>query len=299
MQSLDETNRKVINEYKKFNEEDEKTWKGPFYFVQGADCQFGLIARYLEKKETPNWDKEIALSKKCVELINSLEPKPKFFVICGDLADAYPEPGTATIREKQVIDFHKIFGRVDKSIPVVCLCGNHDVGEQPTIEAVSTYKSDFGDDYFSFWAGGVLFICLNSQYFVDGSKILDLVKSQNEWLDEQLELSKNSKNGAVIFQHIAPFIDDPECEDTYFCLKRSVRKSLMDKWLKAGVRYVFCGHCHHNAGGMYKSLECIITTAIGGQIGGDSAGFRIVKVYDNSIKHDYYAFENVPKSVKL
>lgn len=68
----------------------EKLWEGPFYFVQGADSQFGLTERYIEKKEVYGWEKEKDLARQCVQKINSLEPKPKFFVICGDLCDAFP-----------------------------------------------------------------------------------------------------------------------------------------------------------------------------------------------------------------
>ena len=74
---------------------EERQWKGDFTFVQGADCQFGLIDRYVLKKDIPNWDKEIKLSEVAIEQINGLVPKPKFFVICGDMLDAYPYAGSA------------------------------------------------------------------------------------------------------------------------------------------------------------------------------------------------------------
>ena len=59
----------------------------------------------------------------------------------------------------------KVYSRLDKSIPLVCVCGNHDVGDKPTVATVSSYRQSFGDDYFSFWIGGVHFIVLNSQYY--------------------------------------------------------------------------------------------------------------------------------------
>ena len=68
----------------------EKTWNGPFYFIQGADCQLGLIQSYIEQNPIPGWQKEIVLTKLAVKKINAMKPKPKFFVICGDLCHAYP-----------------------------------------------------------------------------------------------------------------------------------------------------------------------------------------------------------------
>lgn len=70
--------------------ETESQWKGPFFFIQAADTQFGMIESYLEKKPNPQWDKEIALTEKAVEAVNRMEPKPRFFVVCGDLVDAMP-----------------------------------------------------------------------------------------------------------------------------------------------------------------------------------------------------------------
>lgn len=289
---------KRINEYKNFIERDEKEWKGSFYFVQGADTQFGLIERYLEKKENYGWEKEKALARKCVEKINRLKPKPKFFVLCGDLCDAYPE--WTEIRKQQEADFWNIFKDIDPSIPLVCVCGNHDVGDQPTKIAVEKYRSSFGDDYFSFWVGGVLFIVINSQYFFDDTQIPELAKEQEEWLDTQLEKSKMSRHGAVLFQHIPWFLTDPGDEkEAYFAIPYPKRKVMLEKLHKAGVRYIFAGHLHRNLIGHYKDIESVVTSAVGGQIGNDKSGFRIVKVLDKQISHTYYPFDEAPETVGL
>lgn len=72
----------------------EKEWRGPYYFVQAADIQFGLIERYLEKLPNPGWSKEIKLAEIAVDKINKLSPKPRFVAMCGDLCDEMP--GTLT-----------------------------------------------------------------------------------------------------------------------------------------------------------------------------------------------------------
>lgn len=73
--------------------EDEQQWSGPFTFIQAADTQLGLIDRYLLKIEDFNWDKEKALCRESIRRINEMKPKPKFYVICGDMLDAYPHQG--------------------------------------------------------------------------------------------------------------------------------------------------------------------------------------------------------------
>ena len=67
-------------------------------------------------------------------------------------------------------------------IILVCVCGNHDVGNRPTKDTIANYQSTFGDDYFSFWHSGVQFIVLNSQLYEDCSLTKDLALAQDNWL---------------------------------------------------------------------------------------------------------------------
>ncbi len=66
-----------------------------------------------------------------------------------------------------------------------------------------------------------------------------------------------------------------------------------------GVRTIFCGHYHRNAGGFDEEMELVVTSAIGAQLGEDKSGFRIVKVTENQIQHDYYDLDNVPWKISF
>lgn len=81
--------------YDGLSKESQSQWQGPFFFIQAADTQFGMIETYLEKKADPRWDKEIQLTRQAIAAVNKMNPKPKFFVVCGDLVDAFP--GSATL----------------------------------------------------------------------------------------------------------------------------------------------------------------------------------------------------------
>ena len=76
--------------------------------------------------------------------------------------------GYKTEQEK---DFKNILSELDPDISAVCVCGNHDVGNTPTYQSVQDYKNNFGDDYFSFWVGGVKCLVLNSQFYEDPSQV--------------------------------------------------------------------------------------------------------------------------------
>ena len=74
---------------------------------------------------------------------------------------------------------------------------------------------------------------------------------------------------------------------------------MLEKFKKAGVTKIFCGHYHRNAGGWDQDLELVVTSAIGAQIGNDGHGFRIVKVSEQTLTHAYYKLEDVPSKISI
>lgn len=277
--------------------ETESQWKGPFFFIQAADTQFGMIESYLEKKPCPRWDKEIALTEKAIEAVNQMEPKPRFFVVCGDLVDAMPGD---ELKPAQEADLKRVFSKMTSEVPLVCVCGNHDIGNQPTPASVDAYRNSFGDDYFTFWCGGVMCIVLNSQFYEDASLVQELAQEQDVWLDKQLvEAQQAGAKHVVVFQHIPWFLRKFDEDKVYFNFELEVRLRMLDKFHKAGVRAIFCGHYHRNAGGFYKDMEVVVTSAIGAQLGCDTHGLRVVKVSENKIEHQYYALDDIPRTVSL
>lgn len=269
----------------------------PFYFVQAADSQFGLIDRYILKLPEPNWDKEIALNEAFVAACNKLEPKPKFLVVCGDLVDAAP---ATEQRPAQVRDFRRIFSKLDSDIPLVCVCGNHDIGDVPTLEAIEEYKQQFGtEDYFYFVVEQVLFIVINSQVYENREHVQEYAAKHDQWLESMLDKCKLYKH-AIILEHIPWFLEEPNEEDQYFNVNRDIRLEWLRKFSQAGVRKIFCGHYHRNGGGWFDDkLELVVTSAIGAQLGDDKSGARLVKVTEQNIEHKYYSTEELPTKVEL
>ncbi|KAF2365833.1 Calcineurin-like phosphoesterase domain ApaH type, partial [Trinorchestia longiramus] len=236
------------------------------------------------------WEPEKQWSRQLVQQVNMMQPKPRFLVICGDLLDAWPET-EAEIRANQEIDFKSIFSSLE--VPCVCVCGNHDIGNQPSMESVSRYRSSFGDDFFSFWCGGVYFLVLNSQYYEDSSRVPQLAADQEAWLEDQLKkITRMKPKHAVIFQHIPLFVNDPQEKKHYFNFSEDLRQVMLDKFYDAGVRHIFSGHYHRNAGGTFKDLEMVVTSAAGVQLGDDEPGYRIVNVTETSITHQYRNLNN-------
>lgn len=144
----------------------EKEWTGPFTFVQGTDPQLGLIEKYIVKKENPRWDAEIFLVNNFIEKVNALTPLPRFVVITGDMLDTDPtSPDRMKEHKEQYTDFASCFRKLNPQIGLVCVPGNHDVGDYPTKDTIDLYRQEFGPDFFTFWVGGVQFSVLNTQYY--------------------------------------------------------------------------------------------------------------------------------------
>lgn len=99
----------------------------------------------------------------------------------------------------------------------------------------------------------------------------------------------------VVFQHIPWFLKQhDEADHSYFSLKRSLRDVWLPKLEKAGVEAIFCGHYHQNTGGLYNNMPVVVTSAIGGQLGEDKSGARIVKVFPDRIEHQYHPIQELP-----
>ena len=76
------------------------------------------------------------LCKKSVEILNNMQPRPSFFVVCGDLVDAFGDK-FPEIRARQEADLKEVYRKLDPAIPMVCVCGNHDVGNSPTPQTLA------------------------------------------------------------------------------------------------------------------------------------------------------------------
>ena len=106
-------------------------------FVVCADSQLGMTSLNEE------WETELDYCRKAVDKINSLQPRPKFVSVCGDLVDMensfyYNNPSSLkkfelqdceNIQQKQFQDFQQTFDKLHPDIAIVCLCGNHDIGK--------------------------------------------------------------------------------------------------------------------------------------------------------------------------
>lgn len=90
-------------------------------------------------------------------------------------------------RKEQFASVQESFGRTNKTIPIFIASGNHDVGNVPTNETRDIYNEEFGDEYYSFWVGGVFYIVIDTQYLFDDSMTPARSAAQQSWFNAILE----------------------------------------------------------------------------------------------------------------
>jgi len=277
-------------EFQGFTYQEEGEWQEAFFFIQMADCQLGMF------EENLSWDKEIDLLEQAVDHINRL--KPKFVIVCGDLTHAKP---FRPAYDDQVADYKRIMSRVSDDIPLVCICGNHDVGNKPKKETIQSYEKNFGSHYFSFWVGGIQCFGLNSSLFFNPKKSPEIYAEQKEWLKQELqETEKLQPKHRLVFTHHPWFIAFPDkLTLPKFEIPLERRMDMLELFVKHNVTACFAGHFHRNALGEYQGMEMITTSALGKPVGRDPSGFRIVKVFEDRIDHEYYGLEEVPEEIVI
>src|ERR1700719_1339467 len=88
-----------------------------FFFLQMSDPQCGMYTANGEfSQETANFEFAIA---------NATRLRPAFVVVCGDLINKPGDPA-------QTAEYLRIAAKLDRSIPLYSVAGNHDVGNEPT-----------------------------------------------------------------------------------------------------------------------------------------------------------------------
>jgi len=213
----------------------------PFMFAQMADTQIGMRETFGNGPK--GWEEEVRLFNDAIDELNRL--RPKFAIVCGDLIDQMPSAPNPTKRRRQIKDFKTCCER--SKVPLVCVCGNHDVGNAPSPKTIRSYRRDFGDDYFAFWVSGVKCLVLNSQLWKDDSNAKDMRRKQNEWLRAELAKPDTEEAKYVLaFCHIPPFLFEKDEPNGYFNFEKTVRKWLLDLLSHHKVRKVFCGHYHRS-----------------------------------------------------
>lgn len=255
----------------------------PYLFLQLSDPQFGMFTADRDfVQETANFEFAVAS-------VNRL--KPDFVVITGDLVN---RPGDGP----QMAEYDRIRARVDPSITVYEMPGNHDVENVPTPERLAAYTARYSRDHYVFHHKNLLGIVLNSSLIHSPDKAPEAYQAQLAWLRTELTAARASgARHIVVFQHHPWFLQAADEPDAYFNIPLARRTPLLALFREAGVRTLVSGHYHRNAVAQDAGFDAITTGAVGMPLGGSRSGLRVFRVTDQAITHRYVAFGEVPNAI--
>ena len=257
----------------------------PLFFLQLSDPQFGMCA------SDADFQQETANLEFAVTTANRL--KPAFVIVTGDLINKTGDSAQAN-------EYLRIAAKLDRSIPLYQLPGNHDIGNDPTSETISAYVTRFGPDHYSFRCGSLLGLVLNSCLVRSAKGVATEAQQQDVWMKAELEKARRAGvQHVIVFQHHPWFVENIDEADAYHNLPLQDRRRYLDLFRQYGVTHVFAGHYHANVTARYESVEMVTTGAIGKPLQRDVSGLRVIIVRDTGIEHRFYHLGEIPNQIDL
>lgn len=226
----------------------------PFSFVQICDPQLGM----------GGYEHDVKSFRQTVKQVNVLNPD--FVLICGDLVH--------TLNEQSVGDFKAI--KAELTVPCHCAPGNHDVGNEPSLQSLQSYREAIGKDYYLFEHKGSVFVIVNSQLWkapVDGES-----EKQDAWLETTLANAAGTKGGIFIVGHYPLFTETPEEAEEYFNLPIAKRTELLHLFEEHGVDAVLGGHTHRVILNEYRGIQFVNGEPTSRNTDQQPLGFRLWQV---------------------
>ena len=295
---------------------DNTTGSGEFSFVQLADPQFGLFARFsgqtneqiaafqargLNIKPAPattGFTEETRLFEKVINTANTR--RPAFVVVCGDIVNQWDD-------DAQSEEALRIGALLDDDINLHWVAGNHDVGADeghttPTDESLARYRSKFGPDNYAFQHGDANFIVINSAVLQCPDETPAELERLMVFLEAELRAARTRNSDHIIlFTHHPLFLEDPDEDkpgEAHLTIPIERRRPVLELLGEYRVDAVFAGHWHRNNYASGGDIEMIASGSVGYPFGDDPSGYRVVQVTRTGLKHDWYAIDEMPDGSK-
>ncbi|KAF0735096.1 hypothetical protein Ae201684_008309 [Aphanomyces euteiches] len=227
----------------------QNQWSKPFQFVHLSGPQLESTNAFDDsiKRQT-----RLGALQKALGLVNALEPA--FLVVSGNMTRA--SPGEKEYDEQVATFQTALDATLNPQIRVVFVPGCQD-DKQMTQADIDQYTSNFGDDYYSFWFGGVKCIVLNSALMLHKEVLHERTLAQDHWLQQELEHGSLCAHHTCVFTH-HPFFLDAKDEDmatiptdesnnaihTSYNMPIGTRLPYVSMLAEAKVRGLFSSHFH-------------------------------------------------------
>ena len=190
-----------------------------FRFGITADCQLGKFAHKIEQDDTQKWYLDTEMLNAGMNGLNHFRDL-RFIILIGDMVQDKPKyssssSGKTNDNNAQIETAKNSLSKTD--IPVFVIPGNRDLGNewnapvgQPMLP-IEQYQGKWGDDYYSFQVGSVMFLSLNTQIWKLDDETYEpavsLFLDEFNWYESQMNsaIKDSSVSNIVIFMHIPPY----------------------------------------------------------------------------------------------
>ena len=256
-----------------------------FFFIQLSDPQLGMyMADSSFLQESANLEMAIATANRL---------RPAFVVVTGDLVNQMGN-------REQIAEYLRITAKLDKSIKLYNVPGNHDIGNEPTAESIEAYRKHFGPDHYSFRVGDFVGIVLNSSLIHSPGKAQSLHDAQEKWLRAELERARRSDaRHVVVFQHHPWYLQRADEADEYSNIPRVRRSRFVSLLREFGVGAVISGHNHSSTIAADRTLRMVSSGSVGKPFGDAKSGLAVVTVTADGVDHRFYDFGGLPSRVEI
>ncbi len=238
-------------------------------FVQLCDTQLGM----------GGYEADMIRFELAVKAINALDVD--WVVVCGDLVNNGND-------DQAVADFKRIAAAF--TMPVYLAPGNHDVGNEPTVESLERYRKLQRADYYTAMEHGYKLVIVNTQLWK--FHVPEESEKHDTWFGEELRKSTDSATPTLIVSHYSPFVATPDEADDYFNLPPEKRKQPLVAVKAAGVKAWLAGHVHKNIVLDYEGIPVVASATTSKNFDGAPFGFRVWEANeDGTLTHHYEALE--------
>ena len=285
---------------------------GDFTFMQLADPQFGLFARFsgqtaeaiagfrargLNIKPAPQikgFSDETRLFEAAINIANIL--RPAFVVVCGDIVNQWND--TAATEEAL-----RIGELLDDDIDLHWVAGNHDVGaddrhEIPTHESLARYRANFGPDNYAFQHENATCTLVNTAGMQHPEETPEELEALMKFLELELRAARTRQSHhTIIFTHHPFFLKRPDeniVGEAHLTIPIERRRPVLELLERYSVDAVFAGHWHRNNYTTSGNMEMVASGSVGYPFGDDPSGYRVVHLNKDGLKHDWYAMDELP-----
>lgn len=200
-------------------------------------------------------------------------------------SDRYLASGQLGVDQRAAVKRALLFAKL-RHIPVYFTAGNHDLGDVPDGNTLTSYANEWGGLWNRFWVKNVLYLQFTSQFYWADVNSLDHTAQrkkleQNKWLLNELNNMPTATKRVVLMTHIPPFMDQAQTEAAGWANWKQRDRNwflnlLNEKVAKKHVPVLWvCGHFHTNVHKKYTVYgtenDMVVTSSAGSTMWWDGA----------------------------